>query len=152
RAYASTYLKEEIQAEALSRNLEGFSRFLFVAAQWSGQFADFSKLASESQITRQAATRYFEILEDTLIIQRCPVFSGNARKRLVHHPKFYFFDNGILNALLGNFIPSDDRKGLLFEHFFFNQLMASSFCYDKDILISNYRTHHGAEVDFIVEL
>ena len=61
------------------------------------------------------------------------------------------FDNGVLNALLGNFEPSPDRKGLLFEHLFFNQLLAGAFNRDRDIRISTYRTEHGAEVDFVVE-
>ncbi|MBT7713468.1 MAG: ATP-binding protein, partial [Deltaproteobacteria bacterium] len=72
RSYASTYLKEEIQAEALARNLEGFSRFLYFAAIYSGHFLDISKLASEAQVPRQSAVRYFEILEDTLIVNRSP--------------------------------------------------------------------------------
>lgn len=151
RSYSSTYLKEEIQAEALTRNLEGFSRFLFVAAQCSGQFLDFSKLALEAQIPRQSATRYFEILEDTLIVHRCLSYSSKERKRLIRHPKYYFFDNGVLNALLGNFNASQDRKGLLFEHLFFNQLLNSARHGDKEISVSTYRTEHGAEVDFIVE-
>lgn len=152
RSYSATYLKEEIQAEALIRNLEGFSRFLFVAAHWSGRFSDFSKVASESQISRQSAFRFFEILEDTLILHRCPPFSKNARKRIIQHPKFYFFDTGVLNALLGSFDASPDRIGLLFEHLFFNQLLIHAYNQDRDISISSYRTEHGAEVDFIVEL
>ena len=74
RSYASTYLKEEIQAEALARNLEGFSRFLYFAAIYSGHFLDISKLASEAQVPRQSAVRYFEILEDTLIVNRSPSY------------------------------------------------------------------------------
>ena len=151
RSYTTTYLKEEVQAEALTRNMEGFSRLLFVAAHYSGHFLDFNKLASEAQIPRQSAIRYFEILEDTLLVNRCESFAKSGRKRLVQHPKFYFFDNGVLNALLGNFEPSPDRKGLLFEHLFFNQLLAGAFNRDRDIRISTYRTEHGAEVDFVVE-
>jgi predicted AAA+ superfamily ATPase len=152
RSYAATYLKEEIQAEALSKNLEGFSRFLFVAASVSGQFLDISKLASQAQISRQSATRYFEILEDTLIVNRCSSFAKSLRKRLIQHPKFFFFDTGVLNALLGNFVASNDRKGLLFEHLFFNQILSSCAHSDQDARISTYRTEHGSEVDFIVEL
>ena len=152
RSYASTYLKEEIQAEALTRNLEGFSRLIFMAAQWSGHFLDMNKLATESQIARQTAMSYFEILEDTLIVQRCPSFSQSHRKRLIKHPKFYFFDTGVLNALLGNFQSSADRKGLLFEHLVFNQIQASAMATDIEIQISSYRTEHGAAVDLIVEL
>lgn len=152
RSYSASYLKEEIQAEALTKNLEGFSRFLFVAAQCSGQFLDMSKLASEAQITRQSAIRFFEILEDTLIVERCGAFSKSLRKRLIQHPKFYFFDTGVLNALLGNFDASEDRKGFLFESLFFNQLTSSAASIDQEIRISSYRTEHGAEVDFILEM
>lgn len=151
RSYASTYLKEEIQAEALTRNLEGFSRFLFIAAARSGQFLDLTKLASESKIARQTAVRFFEILEDTLIIQRCPMFSKNISKRLIKHPRYFFFDTGVLNALLGNFYPSLDRKGNLFEHLIFNQILHNAYALDLDLKVSSFRTSSGIEVDFIVE-
>ncbi len=140
-SYASTYLKEEVQAEALTENLEGFSRFLMVAAQWSGRFLDFSKMANESQISRSSAIRYFEILEDTLIVNRCMSFS-----------KFYFFDTGVWNGLMHNFKASEDRKGLLFEQLFFNQVLSSAKAQDLSVKISTYRTEKGSEVDFIVEI
>jgi uncharacterized protein len=151
RSYAATYLKEEIQAEALTRNIEGFSRFLFIVATAAGQFLDVSKLASEASVSRQTAVRYFEVLEDTLIVQRCEAFRKSARKRLVQSPRFFFFDTGVLNGLLGNFVVSPDRIGMLFEHFLFTQLTALAAAHDRDTRISSYRTAHGAEVDFIVE-
>ncbi len=152
RSYSGTYLKEEIQAEALTKNLEGFSRFLFVIAQASGHFLDLAKLSSEAAISRQSAQRFFEILEDTLLVHRVSAFSKSEWKRLIQHPKFYFFDTGVLNALLGNFHASDDRKGLLFENLFHSQLIASAYARDLEIRVSSYRTEHGAEVDFIVEI
>lgn len=152
RSYASTYLKEEIQEEALTRNIEGFSRFLSVAAAEAGKFLDLSKLSSQAGIARQSAVRYFEILEDTLILRRCDAFRKSLRKRLVQSPRFFFFDTGVLNGLLGNFVPSADRIGVLFEHLLFNQLMDSASAKDQDLRISSYRTGHGAEVDFILEL
>ncbi len=151
RSYSSTYLKEEIQSEALTKNIEGFSRFLFLAANWSGHFLDVAKLSSAAQVTRKAANRFFEILEDTLVVNRCPSFSKVERKRLVKHPKFYFFDTGVLNALLSNFTVSSDRTGLIFEHLIFNQLVNGGYARDIDMNLSTFRTSHGAEVDFIVE-
>ncbi len=151
KSYASTYLKEEIQAEALSRSIEGFSRFIFVAAAWAGKFLDFSKLASEAQVSRQSAIRYFEILEDTLIVRRCSAFSKSSWRRLVQAPRYFFFDTGVLNGLLENFGVSQDRIGPLFEHFIFNQIQDIAGSLDKSLKISSYRTEHGAEVDFIVE-
>lgn len=149
--YATTYLKEEIQAEALTRDIEGFARFLFVAAACSGTFLDLAKLAQEALIVRMTAMRYFEILEDTLVASRCPPFAVSERRRLVQHPKFYIFDPGVLNALLSNFTVSDDRKGLLFEHFFFATLEHSFRHAEIPVRISTYRTSQGAEVDFIVQ-
>lgn len=152
RSYAATYLKEEIQAEALTRNVEGFSRFLYAAGAETGKFLDFAKLCREAALPRQSAIRYFEILEDTLIVRRCEAFRKSARKRLIQSPKFFFFDTGVLNGLLNNFVPSQDRIGALFEHLVFNQIMDSAQSKDKDIRISSYRTEHGAEVDFILEM
>lgn len=151
RSYASTYLKEEIQAEALTRNIEGFSRFLFVIATCAGQFLDLAKLASEAGIPRQSAVRYFEVLEDTLIIQRCAAFRRSARTRLVQHPRFFFFDVGVLNGLLGNFTVSADRLGALFEHWLFTQMTALAAAHDVEARLSSYRTSSGAEVDFILQ-
>lgn len=152
RSYAATYLKEEIQAEALTRNIEGFSRFLFVAAAEAGKFLDLSKLASDAAIPRETAMRYFEILEETLIIRRCEPFRKSDRRRLTRSPRFFFFDTGVLNGLMGNFVASPDRIGALFEHFLFNQLVDGAAAKDIPLRISSYRTEHGAEVDFIVEL
>lgn len=152
RSYAATYLKEEIQAEALARNIEGFSRFLFVAAAEAGKFLDLSKLASAAAIPRETAVRYFEILEETLIVRRCEPFRKSNRRRLVRSPRFFFFDTGVLNGFLRNFVVSPDRIGMLFEHFLFNQMVDGAAARDIPLRISSYRTGHGAEVDFIVEL
>jgi predicted AAA+ superfamily ATPase len=150
-SYASTYLKEEIQQEALARGIEGFSRFLFVVAAEAGKFLDVTKFASQAQITRQSAIRYFEILEDTLIVKRCEAFRKSLRRRLTQAPRFFFFDAGVLNGLLGNFTVSADRIGPLFEQFIFNQLFHSIASKDKKMRVSSYRTEHGAEVDFVLE-
>ncbi len=152
QSYAAAYLKEEIQAEALTRNVEGFSRFLFLSAAESGKFLDMEKLSSEAQIVRQSAARYFDILTDTLIIRRCEPFSKSLRKRLILRPKFFFFDCGVLNGLIENFTVSQDRIGMLFEHLIFNQIMDSAHAKDSQVRISSYRTSNGAEVDFILEI
>lgn len=151
KSYAGIYIKEEIQAEALTKNLEGFSRFIRIAATQTTRFLDLSKLASEAMVPRQSAVRYFEILEDTLIVQRCDAFAKSTRKRLIQHPRYFFFDVGVLNGLLGNFIVSPDRTGALFEHFIFNQINEMASSNNEEIRISSYRTEHGAEVDFILE-
>ena len=150
-SYASTYLKEEIQAEALARDLQGFSRFLVGIAALSGQILDFSKLANRTKVSRSSCVRFVEILEDTLIAHRVESFAGAGRADTVRRAKLYFFDVGVLNGLQGNFDSSTDRKGFLFEHLVYSQLRNSALAHDRRMEIRYFRTRHGVDVDFIVE-
>jgi predicted AAA+ superfamily ATPase len=150
-SYAATYVREEVQAEALTRNLEGFSRFIFLAAAAASSFLDLSRLAREAGVPRQSVVRYFEVLEDTLLVLRAEAFSRSVRRRLVLHPRTFFFDNGVLNGLLGGFEVSADRVGPLFENLMAGQLVHSAHASGEELRLSTYRTSNGAEVDFIVE-
>lgn len=150
--YAATYLKEEIQAEALTRNIEGFSRFLFCLAARNSDFLDMSKLSSDAAVPRKTANRFLEILEETLLVHRVEAFSKSNYRRLIQHPRLFFFDNGVLNALLGGYDVTADRIGGLFETLVFNQLRTSAAAAAKRFRISTYRTENSAEVDLIVEL
>ncbi len=152
KSYTQVYLTEEIKAEALTKNLEGFTRFIYNIAIESTHFLDLSKISKAIAVPRQTTQRYFEILEDTLIIHRCEAFAKSDKRRLIQHPRFFIFDNGVLNALIANFNPSADRMGLLFENLVFNQMKCSLENAQLDYRISSYRTSAGAEVDFILEL
>ncbi len=151
RSYAITYLKEEIQAEALTRNLEGFSRFFDVACSHSGDFVDFTKFASLASIERMSAKRYFDILIDTLAVHAIEPFAKSQRVRLVQHPRFYLYDVGVLNGALNNFETSNDRIGKLFEHLVIQLIRSEMQGRDEEIRFSVYRTQTGSEVDLIVE-
>lgn len=152
-AYTGLYLKEEIQAEALTRNLESFSRFLKAIISQVAQFIDYSKLSKIAKITRQSTTRYFEVLEDTLIGYRVfPMHECLETADLVKHPKFYFFDPGIYNGMLANFEVSQDRVGVLSEQLIFSQLFHAAKAFDKSFEISTFRTRGGAEIDFVLKL
>ncbi len=150
-SYAATYLREEIQAESLSRSLEGFSRFLGAVAETSGRFFDVTKLAAAAMVPRGSVGRWVEVLEDTLLVRRIDAFTRSSMRRLVQHPRLYFFDGGVLNGLLGNFEVSADRIGFLFEHLVVNQIIDAAAALDRPVRVSTFRTEHGAEVDFIVE-
>lgn len=149
--YSGVYLREEIQAEALTRNLDGFSRFIMAAAATSGTSLDFSKIAKQARIERKVCSRFFEILEDTLVATRLDVYDKTAAD-IVKRPRYYFFDTGVLNGLLDNFAVSEDRKGLLFEHLVINQIIASAKARDQVIGLSYFRTRGGYEVDVVVEI
>ncbi len=104
-----------------------------------------------AQIERVTAKRYFNIVVDTMVAQPVEAFVKSLKRRLIQHPKYYFFDVGVLNGCLGNFEVSADRKGLLFEHLCLQMIIAELKAQDLDCRVSTYRTEAGAEVDFIVE-
>lgn len=152
RSYTSSYLREEIQAESLTRNLEGFARFLTVICAYCGQHIDYSKIAKQAQVARTSIVRYTEILEDTLLAETIYAFQGNDKNRLIQHPKIYFFDCGVLNSLLENFKVSQERIGFLFENLVYSQIRAAGFAFDRDVHFFSFRTEHNAEVDFILKI
>jgi len=115
-AYAQLYLKEEVQAEALVRNLPGFARFLPVAALLHGQVVNVAGIARDAGAARTTVTAYLEILEDTLLAYRLPAFEARLRVRERRHPKLYWADPGLPRAMkrqLGP--PAAEERGPLFE-------------------------------------
>ncbi|MBI2453512.1 ATP-binding protein [Candidatus Peregrinibacteria bacterium] len=155
RAYVSTYLQEEIEAEANLRNLGSFIRFLSLAADENGQQIHYSRLAQITGVSYQSVKAYFEILEDTLIGQCIYPYAKTVRKRISKHPKFYFFDTGVVRALTQKLTvplnPHTFEFGKAFEHFFVLEIMREAHYQKKDYTFSFYRTNSGAEVDLIIE-
>ncbi len=154
RSYAHIYLREEIQSEALVRNVGGFSRLLDLAAASSGRILNVQALCKEAGLGYETARRYFEILEDTLVAFRVPAWSGSDRASLVRHAKFFLFDTGVRNALLRRPFdrPLDDERGLLLEHFVACELQRRLGTLWPEAALFHYRTRSGAEVDFVLEV
>jgi predicted AAA+ superfamily ATPase len=116
QAYTQMYLKEEIQAEALVRNLPGFVRFLPVAALFHGQLVNVAGLARDAGVARTTVAGYLEIIEDTLLAYRLPAFEGRLRVKERKHPKLYWTDAGIVRALKRQFDPpTAEERGTLLE-------------------------------------
>ncbi len=155
KTYAETYLKEEIEQEAAVRNLPAFIRFLNLAGNENGNILNFSSLAREAGVDQTTVKQYFQILEHTLLGFFLLPFSKSFRKRLVKHPKFYFFDTGVHQALTGRLTVPLRRKtpeyGKLFEHFIILEIIRLADYKQKDYRFSFYRNLNHAEVDLIVE-
>ena len=125
RSYAELYLKEEIQAEALVRNLSGFSRFLPVAALFHGQVLNVSSLARDAGVSRSTLQGYLTVLEDTLLAFQVPAFDGPLRVRQRKHPKLYLIDPGLARALRGMLaVSAPELTGPLLEGFVASMLRA----------------------------
>lgn len=118
KAYVQTYLKEEIQAEAAVRNLPGFARFLPVAGLMHGQLMNVASLSRDAGVARQTISGYLAILEDTLLAAPLPAFESRLRVRERRHPKYYFFDAGVVRALKQQLGPvAAEERGALLEGF-----------------------------------
>lgn len=155
KAYAQTYLKEEILQEALVRNVPAFSRFLELAADQSGGLVNYSTFAAETGVASKTIREYYQVLEDTLVAFAVPPYTRSARKRLTRHPIYHLFDLGVCNALAGRLAAQPTRGtsayGRLFEQFIVLELKRLLTYRELDWPMYYWRTAHGAEVDIVLE-
>ena len=153
RAYTDIYLREEIQAEGIVRNLGGFSRFLDIAASQFGEMVSFSNIGRECHLSTRTVQSYYEVLEDTLIGLRLDPWRKSLRKRLSGHPKFYLFDLGITNAINRHLSAPPDNilRGRLFEQFIISETYRLQKYLESEARIYYWRTNTGAEVDLVIE-
>jgi predicted AAA+ superfamily ATPase len=155
KAYAQTYLKEEILQEALVRNVPAFSRFVELAADQSGGLVNYSSFAAETGVASKTIREYYQVLEDTLVAFAVPPYTRSARKRLTRHPIYHLFDLGVCNALAGRLAAQPTRGtsayGRLFEQFIVLELKRLLTYRELDWPMYYWRTAHGAEVDVVLE-
>ncbi|HLF15174.1 MAG TPA: AAA family ATPase, partial [Bacteroidota bacterium] len=100
-AYAGLYLREEIVAEAATRNVPAFSRFLKIAAQCNGTIVNYTNIGNDAQVPRTTVYEYFEILKDTLIIHELQAWKKSKKRKPLVSSKYYFFDVGVVSSLQG---------------------------------------------------
>ena len=150
--YIDIYLKEEIKEEALVRNLDGFHRFLEVAALTDGEIINNNNIAQECGVHATTVSSYFDILEDTLLGYRIPAYTKVMQRRLVQAPRFYYFDVGIANHLLRRkeLVRGTADYGHAFEHLVIQELVAWLHYTHSDERLSYWRTYTGIEVDAII--
>lgn len=150
-AYIENYLREEIQQEALTRNLDSFYRFLTVAATVNGQLLNIANIAREVGVARSTVQGYFSILEDTLLGWYLPAWRNRAKVKEVARVKFYLFDCGVQRALTGlqRGKPSSEEMGTLFETFVLNEFRALNSWLSLGARFYFWRTPSGNEVDLV---
>ena len=152
RSYVTTYLKEEILQEGLTRSLSAFTRFLEIASFSQGQLVNMSEIARQSAISRKMVESYFEILEDLLLAYTLPVFTKRATRQLTAHPKFYFFDTGVFRSIRpkGPFDRTEEIDGAALETFFLQEIKALNDYLGLEYDLFYWRTASQMEVDFVL--
>lgn len=149
--YIGNYLQQEIEAEALTRNLGTFTRFLEVAALSSGEMLNYNNIASDCGTSSVTVKGYFNILQETMIGYILPAFTRVKKRRLIKAPKFYFFDVGVVNYLCNRreMAPGSTDFGHALEHLVVQELVAYLSYTRQRKQLSYWRTASGHEVDLV---
>jgi uncharacterized protein len=152
-SYIGTYLKEEIAAEAATRNLPAFARFLEIAALNSSQLINYQNISNDAQVKYSTTRDYYQILEDTLIGYNLPAWKASKRKT-ISTSKFYLFDTGVARVLgkRKSLERNSAEFGTAFETFILNELKCfNEYVHKGQLSLNFWRTKSNFEVDFILE-
>lgn len=152
KAYTETYLKEEIAAEGIVREIGPFAQFLDIAAANDGETVNFNNIARVCFLSSKTVQQYYQILEDTFLAIKLSAWDKSSRRRLVSHPKYYFFDTGVTNSLAHTLTDqlNPQIRGRRFEQFVICQIISFIHYNRLDVQMYYWRTNHGAEVDLLL--
>lgn len=152
KTYVALYMKEEVQMEGLVRNIEQFARFLEAISFSQASVLNYSNVARECGVSSKTVENYTSILEDLLLGLTLPIFSKRAKRHLISHPKFYYFDAGVYQAIRpkGPLDFPEEIAGLALETLIMQHLRAWLDYSDKEGNLYFWRTKSGLEVDFII--
>lgn len=151
QAYLGTYLREEVAAEALVRNILAFGRFLTVAGLCHGRIINYAKIASDAQVPSSTVQEYFQILGDTLVGSELPAWRHTLKRKPLATSKFYFFDGGVARQLQQRSVLASGTPeyGEAFESYIHHELR--TYCdYTGGLDLHYWRSTSGFEVDFVL--
>lgn len=152
RAYAYTYIQEEVQQERLTRNVASFNRFLEAISFSQGSVLNLNNVAEDCEVPRSSVVNYLGILEDLLLAFTLPVFRNKVKRRLASHPKFYFFDAGVYRAFrpTGPLNKPEEIDGIALESLVIQHLRAWCDHTSAPHKLYYWRTADQVEVDAVV--
>ncbi len=153
KAYIHDYLKEEIFAEGLTRNIPAFSRFFDAISYTHGELTNYADIARDCGVDSKTVKEYYQILVDTLVAVRIEPFKKRQSRQVISKAvKYYLFDVGVANYLCKRSLTEEKGSefGKAFEHFILMELIAYNSYRRCDYRINFWRTKSGLEVDFII--
>ncbi|NQU05593.1 MAG: ATP-binding protein [Calditrichaeota bacterium] len=153
RAYTQDYLKEEVFAEGLTRNIPAFTRFFDSMGYSHGELTNYTNIARDCGVDSKTVKEYYQILIDTLLGTRVEPFKKRQTRQIISKTsKFYLFDVGVAGAITKRSIEEEKGElfGKAFEHFILMELLAYRSYKELDYEINFWRTKSGREVDFVL--
>ena len=150
--YVGDYLQQEILAEAVTRGVDQYSRFLTQIAARTTQVLNIEKLAADAQVSPSTTRRYLEILQDTMIAEQLECWSGSRKHKAISSTKLVFFDVGVVNALLeiDSYNPLNPNAGWQLEQFIGQELLAYRDYSTRQVKVNFWRSVDRHEVDYVL--
>lgn len=151
-AYVDVYIKEEILDEAAVQDIDSFERFMEVAAISDGEMLNYSNIATDCGVSAKTVKSYYQILYDTMLGYEIPAYRKVIKRQIVRAPKFYYFDVGLSNYLMGrhNLKRGSDDYGHAFEHLVMQEIIAYKGYNRRKEELSYWHTYNGQEVDAVI--
>jgi predicted AAA+ superfamily ATPase len=152
-AYIIDYIKEEIAAEGIARNIPAFSRFIDALRFCNGELVNYTAISRDCGVDMKTVKGYFQILSDTLMGSLLFPFKKRPKRTvLTETPKFYLFDVGVAGHIEKRTIPDEagSEFGRAFEHFIFMEIAAYRSYSGREFDVCYWRTPQGHEVDFVL--
>ncbi len=153
--YIQTYIERDVRSLRNVTDLALFQKFLGLCAGRIGQLLNLNGLAGECGISHNTARDWMSVLEASFLVFRLQPYHENFNKRIVKQPKLYFYDTGLLCALLGLQNPSQLAqhylRGSIFESFIVSELVKARWVAELSGTGSFWRDRHGHEIDYLIE-
>ena len=152
KSYIDLYIREEIQAEAVVRNIGHFARFLDVFGACSGKELNYQEISSDSGVPVRTLAHYVEVLKETLLVYELHPFTATTKRKAISKSKLYLFDVGVANVMAArtHLTPGSTQFGIAFEHFILQEIRAILNYQLQENKMSYWRTYRGHEVDCII--
>lgn len=148
-----SYLLKDIFTIESVRSPVQFLTILKLVAFQVGSEVSLNELANKAMVDVKTVARYLDLLEKAFVIKKLGAYSRNMRDEITTKAKYYFIDNGVRNAVIGQFntIENRDDKGALFENFLIMERLKSNTYRVRNARLYFWRTRTGQEIDLVEE-
>jgi predicted AAA+ superfamily ATPase len=153
QAYLRDYLKEEVFAEGLARNIPAFSRFFDAMGYSHGELTNYANIARDCGVDAKTVKEYYQILVDTLLGTMIEPYKRRQERQVITKAgKFYLFDVGVAGAITQRHIPQErgEQFGKALEHFILMEILAHRSYRELNYDVNFWRAKSGMEVDFVL--
>jgi len=148
------YLFQDILIYDTVKNSTALRKLLKLLALQVGSQISTNELSVSLGIGRSTIEKYLDLLEKCFVIFSLGSLSGNLRNEIKKSKKYYFYDNGLLNAITSNFSPISSRNdlGALWKNFCISERIKQNAYGQKHANFYFWRTYDGAEIDLVEEI